>query len=116
MSKINSLQVRFEKVVRFATVNTHIECDDSQKITIMQGGVEVRGYPVYKGAVWFTDGSGHHYVSFTNKSTKLWKMFREAKPFSLHTMQANVKEQREACEHNGEQLPERTVVTHIKMS
>ena len=114
---VSSLRVKLTDVVRFRTVNTHIPCAESAKVTIVQNGEEVRGYPVYKGAVWFQDGEGRNFVSFVNKSTALWKAVRHDRNEDNHNVggsfviSANVKELREADEHG----PLRFVVTHVKL-
>lgn len=119
LTSLSNVSLFFVKVVRYMTVNTHIPCKPGQAVTVIENGEPVTGFPMYKGAVWFCDDAGRHYVTFVNKSTKVWQAFREATPPTVgkvHIKSAIVKECRPSEEWQGETLPERYVLTHIKMS
>lgn len=115
------------RVVRYCDYNSHVprDCWDYELNGVLVG-MSQRMY-----AVWMLNGNADTFVTFVKRTNKslgnaIHSGMQEihgghvaGDQFNLGTVidikSAIIKKVSEACEHNGENLPRRTVLTHVTL-
>ena len=128
-NRIENTKAVITRVVRYVDEVYHRNPDGSVK---MVGGFPVVRHEQRMGAVWFVldDDASTTCVSFVKRSGGLWSVVKEIEQQRfggrvdsleielgevVNIRSAIVKKKAEAIDHKGEHLPERLVLTHIKL-